>query len=97
MQSSPLTPRLSRLGTPSDESVSSAAPAGSVAPPVSMITPFIFGMMNPGVERPWSASSAAMTPNAPPTITVRMSSKRAPTTESATQAAAAASAVKPTA
>ena len=51
----------------------------------------------PGVARPCSASSAAITANAVPTSTVRVSLKRAPTIVSATAAAAAASAVTPTA
>ena len=72
-----------------------AAPTTRVAPPVKATRPF---QPDEHSRRrsPWSASNAAMTENAVPTRTVRASLRRAPTTVSATAAAVAATAVKPT-
>jgi len=70
-------------------------PTGSVAAPVRAINPF--GPTSiPGVTRPWTASSAAISAKPPPTITVRESRSRAPTLVSTTAAAVATSALTPT-
>ena len=53
------------------------APTGSVAPPVIATTP-LSPNQTPGVAKPWSASRAAITANAVPTSTVRVSPRRAP-------------------
>src|SRR5262245_12536225 len=74
---------------------STAAPTGSVAPPVKAITP-LSPISTPGVARPWIASSEAMTENAVPTTNVRPSPRRAPWIVSASAASAAVSAVSPT-
>ena len=53
------------------------APTGSVAAPVSETTPFI-STMKPGLARPWTSSSEAMTVKAVPTSTARASPRRQP-------------------
>ena len=91
------TPRSSR-GSSSTEKARIVAPTGSVAPPVSITAAYWeLGKSTPGVEIPCNARSAAMTANAVPITTVRVSDSRAPITVSATEAAAAPRAVMPTA
>ncbi len=80
-------------GTP--ERASTAAPTGSVAPPVRAITPLL-PTSTPGVTRPCTASSTAMTVKPPPTRTVRASPRLAPTDISRSARTAAASALTPT-
>ena len=77
------------------DSASTAAPTGSVAPPVKATTPFM-PIRTPGVAMPCSARSAAMTENAVPTRIVRLSRRFAPANVRASAATAAASAVRPT-
>ena len=79
----------------SAESARMAPPIGSVAPPVNETTP-LSPKIRPGVAIPCSARSAAIVEKAVPTRTVRVSRLRAPTIVSATAAAAAGSAVRPT-
>ena len=52
-------------------------PTGSVAAPVSDTTPFI-STMKPGLAKPWTSSSDAITVNAVPTSTARASPRRQP-------------------
>ena len=86
------------MGSLKAESARIAAPAGRVAPPVSITAPYCSsGKSTPGVEIPCRASSAAITAKAVPISTVRVSAKRAPIAVSAIDAAAATSAVIPTA
>ena len=83
--SSGFTPRRNR-GSSNTENARIAAPTGSVAPPVSITAPYWdFGKSTPGVAIPCSARNAAMTANAVPISTVRVSRQRAPITVSATR------------
>jgi hypothetical protein len=52
-------------------------PTGSVAAPVRATTPFI-STTKPGLARPWTKRSEAITVNAVPTSTARASPRRAP-------------------
>ena len=52
-------------------------PTGRVAAPVSETTPFI-STMKPGLAKPWTSRSEAMTVNAVPTSTARASPRRQP-------------------
>ena len=76
------------------ESARITAPAGSVAPPVIATTPF--SRTRAGRREPVQRQQAAMTANAVPTSTVRVSERRAPITVKPNAAPAATSALKPT-
>src|SRR3954454_19685604 len=82
-------------GSGNADSARMTAPTGSVAPPVIATTPFAPNQ-TPGVAKPCSASSAAMTANAVPTSTVLVSARRAPRIVRPLAAPAATSALKPT-
>ena len=71
-------------------------PTGSVAAPVTAIRPLLPTSI-PGVTSPCTASSAAISEKPPPTITVRVSPRRAPATVIATAATVVTRAVTPTA
>ena len=94
---SPITrgidPAVLNCGSP--DNARTAAPTGSVAAPVSAITPFC-PTSTPGVISPCTVSSIAITENPPPTTTVRASPARAPAVVSATAATVATMALTPT-
>ena len=77
------------------QSASSTPPAGIVAAPENATTPKS-SKSTPGVAIPCSTSSAAMTANAEPIITLRPSFRRAAATVSTIAATVAAPALAPT-